>query len=159
LSRESHDKLILDVRPEAEFETCHRLGTVNIPLESLAFRIHELPPREKGLTIFDTCRTRASWARSRLRARGRSKIDVVHGEAWLAAGPTACGPSHDRLWEPHGLLIEAVEAACQHWGAVQGRAALDIACGSGRDAAYLALSGFSVTGWDVLPDALERCGR
>ena len=157
MSNKSDGTLILDVRPEATFETCHRRGAVNIPLESLANRIHELPPRDRRLTVFDTCRTRASWARSRLRARGRSKIDVVHGESWLAAGPTAFGPSHDRLWEPHGLLIEGIEVARRLWGTVEGRTALDIACGSGRDAAYLALAGFSVTGWDVLPDALERC--
>ena len=157
MSTKSDGTLIMDVRPEDAFEKCHRLGTVNIPLESLFIRIHELPPRDRGLTVFDTCQTRASWARSWLRARGRSRIDVVHGEAWLAAGPTACGPSHDRLWEPHGLLIEAVEAARRLWGSVEGRTALDIACGSGRDAAYLALAGFSVTGWDVLPDALDRC--
>ena len=157
LSRKSDVTLILDVRPEAAFETCHRLGAVNIPLESLTIRIHELPPRERRLTIFDTCRTRASWARSRLRTRGRSKIDVVYGESWLAAGPTAGGPSHDRLWEPHGLLIEGVEAARRLWGVVEGRMALDIACGSGRDAVFLASSGFEVEAWDVLPDALERC--
>lgn len=157
MSRISDGTLLLDVRPETAFEACHRVGAVNIPLESLAERIHELPPREKRLTVFDVCQTRAAWARSRLRARGRQKIDVVHGEAWLAGGPTACGPAHDRLWEPHGLLIEAVEVARELWGAVEGRTALDIACGSGRDATYLALAGFSVTGWDVLPDALDRC--
>lgn len=157
MSRKSDDTLILDVRPEAAFETCHRLGAVNIPLESLAIRIHELPPREQRLTVFDICRTRASWACSRLRARGRSRIDVVHGESWLAGGPTACGPSYDRLWEPHKLLIEGAETARRLWGTVEGRTALDIACGSGRDAVFLALSGFSVTGWDVLPDALDRC--
>lgn len=157
MSSKRDDALILDVRHEGAFETCHRCGAVNIPLESLVARIHELPPRERRLTVFDTCRTRAFWARSRLRARGRSEINVVHGEAWLTTGPMACGPSIDRLWEPHGLLVEGVEAARRIWGKVEGRSALDIACGSGRDAVYLALAGFSVIGWDVLPDALDRC--
>jgi SAM-dependent methyltransferase len=35
--------------------------------------------------------------------------------------------------------------------------ALDIACGAGRDAVYLALSGFETHAWDILPDALTRC--
>ena len=157
LSNKSDDARILDVRREDAFEACHRSGAVNIPLESLVTRIHELPPRGRRLTIFDTCRTRAAWACSRLRARGRSEIDIVHGEAWLATGPTARGPSTDRLWEPHGLLVEGVEAGRRLWGTVEGRLSLDVACGCGRDAAYLALAGFSVVGWDVLPDALARC--
>ena len=36
--------------------------------------------------------------------------------------------------------------------------ALDIACGSGRDAVWLALKGYEVEAIDVLPDALERAG-
>jgi tellurite methyltransferase len=34
--------------------------------------------------------------------------------------------------------------------------ALDLACGSGRDAVFMAACGWSVTGVDVLPDALDR---
>jgi len=130
---------------------------VNIPLESLARRIHELPPRGKWFTVFDVDRRRALWARSRLRARGRSGVEAVYGESWLAAGPAETGPTRGRLWEPHGLLTEAVETAGGLWGSVQGRRALDIACGAGRDGVFLALSGFVVEGWDLLPDALERC--
>ncbi|NJL30478.1 MAG: class I SAM-dependent methyltransferase [Phycisphaerales bacterium] len=33
---------------------------------------------------------------------------------------------------------------------------MDIACGSGRDAVWLAMQGYEVDGLDVLPDALER---
>jgi SAM-dependent methyltransferase len=36
------------------------------------------------------------------------------------------------------------------------RRALDVACGSGRDAVYLALEGWDVEATDVLPDALGR---
>ena len=34
--------------------------------------------------------------------------------------------------------------------------ALDVACGSGRDAVYLALNGYEVDAIDILPDALQR---
>jgi SAM-dependent methyltransferase len=36
--------------------------------------------------------------------------------------------------------------------------ALDLGCGAGRDAVYMALRGFDVTAVDVLPDAVARAG-
>jgi SAM-dependent methyltransferase len=68
-----------------------------------------------------------------------------------------CGPSRARLWQPSPFLVEALECirARAGGGAATGRA-LDLACGSGRDAAYLTLAGYAVEAIDVLPDALER---
>lgn len=157
MARDVKAERILDVRPESAFLQRHRAGAVNIPLESLSRRIHELPPPETRLTVYDHNRTRARWAKSRLRVRGRTKVDVAYGESWLEAGASESGHSSDRLWEPHALLSEAVEVARRCWGSVEGKAALDIASGAGRDAVFLALAGFNVEAWDVLPDALERC--
>lgn len=159
---------IVDVRPAEAFERLHRAGSANIPLEELAARVHELPRRDVPLTVYDESRTRARWAASRLRARGRTVVCAVHGAQWLATGPTQRGPSRVRLWRPHGLLEEAVAIAqgfappvgsgADRRAAPVGRPrALDIACGTGRDAVYLALSGYDVEAWDILPDALERC--
>lgn len=149
---------ILDVRPAELFERSHRAGSANIPLEELARRIHELPPRDVALTIFDEHEMRARWAASRLRARERLVAAVHHGEPWLGDGPTESGPSRVRLWRPHGLLTELVECVRRDGlmrlgGAVRPKA-LDVACGAGRDAVYLALAGFEVEAWDILPDAL-----
>ncbi len=54
-----------------------------------------------------------------------------------------------RLWEPNAFLQESV----QHLP--PGRA-LDLGCGSGREAVYLADLGWQVIAVDRLPDALER---
>ncbi|MBN2562518.1 MAG: methyltransferase domain-containing protein [Phycisphaerae bacterium] len=151
------DELILDVRPAAEFERLHRVGAVNIPLEELARRTHELPRRTSPVTVYDANETRARWARSRLCAWDRAVADVVSGPDWLCAGPTATGPGRGRLWQPHALLVKAVGHARKIWHTIEGRQALDIACGSGRDAVFLALSGFDTEAWDVLPDALAMC--
>lgn len=151
------DERILDVRPAEDFQRRHRAGAVNIPLEELADRIHELPPRTTAVTLYDADERRARWARSRLRVRDRLVARVIYGDDWLQTGPTAQGPSHSRLWQPHALLIEAVEHARQAWGGVADRRALDIACGSGRDAVFLALTGFQTEAWDVLPDAVALC--
>ncbi len=152
-----HETPLLDVRPESAFAILHRAGAVNIPLEELAGRIHELPPRGAALRVYDRCPVRARWARSRLRARGRGTPTVVSGEAWLRSGRTARGPSRNRLWQPHDLLKRAIAETRRVWSSVDRRPALDLACGAGRDAVFLALAGFETAAWDVLPDALERC--
>lgn len=54
-----------------------------------------------------------------------------------------------RLWSPNELLLQALPRLAP------GRA-LDIACGTGRDAVYLAACGWDVTAVDTLPDALVR---
>lgn len=148
---------ILDVRDRAAYEKLHRSGAVNIPLEELNRRMHELPARHAPLLIFDMDDSRANAAAERIRTGDRKVSDVVSGQCWLIQGPTASGPSMDRLWSPHAIVQEAVDHARRNWGALEGRRALDVACGSGRDAVYLALCGFDVEGWDILPDALERC--
>jgi SAM-dependent methyltransferase len=58
------------------------------------------------------------------------------------------GPLY-RLWEPTDFLRESAEHLAP------GRA-LDLACGTGRDAVFLASLGWEMTAIDVLPDALER---
>lgn len=147
---------VLDVRSSAAFEELHRAGSVNIPLEELADRVHELPPRDRPLTLYHCNETMARWARSRLRARDRRRVHTVYGEEWLKSGPTAAGPSRDRLWQPHGLIVEAARLACGRRPIVPALRALDIACGCGRDAVYLAIEGWEVEAWDHLPDALQR---
>lgn len=151
------DALVLDIRPEADFLVCHRAGSVNIPLDSMADRIHELPRRDRAFTVYAEDAIRARWACSRLRAHGRPLATPASGTDWLSQGTTESGPSTGRLWAPHDLLAEAIDPARLAWGTLAGRAALDIACGTGRDAVYLELCGLATEAWDILPDALERC--
>jgi 2-polyprenyl-3-methyl-5-hydroxy-6-metoxy-1,4-benzoquinol methylase len=148
---------ILDVRPERDFLACHRAGSVNIPLEELADRTYELPPHDVPLVVFDVDDRRARWARSRLGVRERAVARVESGEEWLRRGPIGRGASRARLWRPHPFLAAAVERARKRWPTLEGRSALDIACGCGREAVFLALNGFQTEAVDVLPDALARC--
>jgi tellurite methyltransferase len=148
---------LLDVRPSAAFLDLHRTCAVNIPLEELAARAYELPPRETAVMIYDDNPVRARWAKSRLVARERCVAAVAHGREWLRAGPVESGPSRNCLWQPHKLLVEALDVLRAAWGDLRGRRALDVACGAGRDAVYLALAGMDVDAWDILPDALAQC--
>lgn len=147
---------VIDVRPADAFAAGHRAGSLNLPLEELADRIHELPPTGTTITIFDRDAARAESARAQLAARDRWTITTENGDEWLADGPIEHGPSRARLWQPHTWLADAVPTLESAWGSLEHRRAIDLASGSGRDAVYLALRGLDVEAVDILPDALER---
>lgn len=140
---------LLDVRSEALFLQSHHPLAANIPLDQLAARVHELPRRHLPLLVFDDHPVRARWACSRLRARGFESVGPFDSPRhdWIV------GPARVRLWQPHALLERAAEWIQPAPGL---DLALDLACGTGRDAVHLALSGWRVHAWDILPDALDR---
>jgi tellurite methyltransferase len=144
---------ILDVRPETAFVAGHAAGAASIPLEELAARAHELPPKGAIVNLFDDDPDRACIAAYVLKNRGY----VVREVPLFPSELREKGASRTRLWQPSPFLVEAVECILAQAGAASplGRA-LDLACGSGRDAVYLALCGYAVDAIDVLPDALER---
>ncbi|HET6442769.1 MAG TPA: methyltransferase domain-containing protein [Phycisphaerae bacterium] len=142
---------ILDVRAEARFLAGHAPGAVNIPLEELARRAHELPPKGAAVRLYDDNPERGKAAAEALRLRGYA----VQPAALAADDLRECGPSRAALWRPGPFLVEALECIATATGSLGGRA-LDIACGTGRDAAYLAMRGYEVDAVDRLPDALER---
>ncbi|GIV11537.1 MAG: hypothetical protein KatS3mg020_1028 [Fimbriimonadales bacterium] len=116
-------------------------GAVFIPLAELLQRMHELPPpHEQILLIRDS--VDSYHALGWLHARGRS--------AHLAPSPTHAEPSGQyRLWRPNAWLEERLLPP-------ESSTALDLGCGSGREAVYLADLGWQVTAVDRLPEALAR---
>jgi 2-polyprenyl-3-methyl-5-hydroxy-6-metoxy-1,4-benzoquinol methylase len=154
MTSDDNTSTLLDVRRAYDFERLHHLHAANIPLEELADRMHELPPPHVPIDLFDQEYSRIERASAMLGQRGRI-IGCVREVENLIQGPTATGPCTARLWRPHALLVEAI--ALIEASPPKTRLALDLACGSGRDAVWLALAGWKVQGWDVLPDALGKC--
>lgn len=111
---------------------------VNIPLSELPDRMHELPAPAEPLHLPDLAIGRE--AADFLVTRGR-KTDLVPFE--LRAS------ERSRLWRPNPFL-ESIAPSLSPGHA------LDVGCGSGRDAVYLASLGWQVTALDILPDALDR---
>lgn len=144
-------KACLDVRPERQFLTSHAPGAVSIPLEELAGRTHELPPAHEPLCITDGSSERAGAAAEFLSRRGHL-VTVVPFESLTNS---ESGPSSARLWRANPFLIESLGliGATRAGGVLR---ALDVACGSGRDAVHLAMHGYDVLAVDLLPDALDR---
>jgi len=135
---------LLDPREDDEAGGAPLPGAVRIPFSQLPERTHELPPRHREVAVVGPSNLAGSvvrWLRDHDR---RARLATPHEQRQAAAGP-AC----HRLWEPTAFLQEVLP------GLPPGTV-LDLACGTGRDAVYLALAGWEVTAIDVLPDALAR---
>lgn len=133
----------LDPRSRAESVAKPIADAVNIPLDELPSRTHELPSRNREIQVAGPEAT-AILAVNALQSLGRIASPSAEWEY---------GPSEQpgRLWEPNAFLQDVLPAS-------PGRA-LDLACGTGRDAVYLAAHGWHVTAIDILPDALEKARR
>ncbi|HEV2690175.1 MAG TPA: rhodanese-like domain-containing protein, partial [Bryobacteraceae bacterium] len=145
---------ILDVRPEVDFLAGHLARSASIPLEELARRVHELPPENEAIGVFDSDAGRVQRALEFLQRRGHEVWSIQFDPGRLSER----GPARTQLWQPSGFLVEAIDRIRATGSSNPGRPALDVACGSGRDAVYLATIGYEVHAIDVLPDALARAG-
>lgn len=139
---------LLDVRSEAGFAAQHAPDAANIPVEELARSSHELPPASCPLRVTDSDVARAT-AASEILARRGHQVELA---PLASLDLSATGPATVRLWSPNSFLIEAFE----HIPTGLGGRALDVACGSGRDAVWLAMQEMHVDAIDHLPDALDR---
>lgn len=114
-------------------------GAVYIP--ELSKRLHELPPRDVTVQVAGIG---AEEVVAMLQRNGRrAKVSTVSS----SSDPQAAQPRW-RLWRPDGWVEKVTVPA--------GIKVLDFGCGSGRDSVALACHGGSVTGYDILPDALDR---
>jgi tellurite methyltransferase len=141
---------LLDPRPETETARQPIGGAVNIPFAELPDRLHELPPRSVCTQVAgppDLAGSVVKW----LEQRGRSaRVAAAKMQTTPSAARSASGSTVNeiaRLWEPSAFL-EQVAAR------LRPGSTLDLACGSGRNAVFLACCGWSVRAIDVLPDAL-----
>jgi tellurite methyltransferase len=128
----------LDPRPENASQADPYDASVNIPLGEIAGRAHELPSRNVTVQVA---------AHGELAER---TVKALH-EMGRPAVVTEPAPQSEKLlykmWEENPMLRPLKPAP---------QTALDLACGSGRDAVFLANLGYRVTAVDALEDALER---
>lgn len=143
---------LIDLRGGKTFRAAHLRGAVSVPRIVLERRLFLLPPRPRALCLLHPKIEVAQEAATLLRERGwrdvswSTEMPRTIGLEWIEEGDTSA-----RLWEPTPFLEDAAELM------PRGDArALDLACGSGRNAAYLALLGWEAFGVDLLPDALQQ---
>lgn len=146
----------VDLRPRDAYEVSRPTGAVRFEVDDLLHRPYLLPPSTRPLVLVGGPTDRMRLVVRALQVGGRTGVRHLPGESWRQHLEVETGPpSRTHLWEPSATLVEALEqhTVAPHSGPPRG---LDLACGAGRNAAYLALRGFETTAIDILPDALER---
>jgi len=154
---------VLDLRVASEFEFGHFPGAVPHPLsgaptpETLEEELPSifLPPREEPLLVVAASVGTASAVATHLESRGRAPVTslVLDSSDWadLPESMRETGTSRAHLWAPPRWLTD-------HADLLPPPAAgpvLDLACGSGRAAVWLAERGYLVTGVDWQAEALD----
>lgn len=131
---------------------------VVIALAELSVRTHELPPRDELILVLGPspmATATVEW----LRNHGRCAEVAERGLASGSSERTDSGELPARLWRPAEFLeqeLDAIEAEISPRPINGAPRALELACGTGRDAVYLSRRGWDVTAVDALPDALSR---
>jgi tellurite methyltransferase len=151
-------RAVLDVRDAAAFAAGHLAGCGHLPLAELRERRAELPPRGTPILVVAARGPEAAEAAAAIEAMGYAGVAFLDGPlAELPGGLADRGPAA-RLWRPARFLEEVLPGllAALPRPAGSAPAALDVACGAGRDAVFLATQGFVVEARDHAPEALER---
>ena len=138
------NRRLLDPREAEQAAADPTAGAVNIPFSELPHRVHELPPRERELGIVGPehlAREVIAWLTS---------VDRV-GLAVEVPTPRdrPSGSEIGYLWRPNAFLCEVLPRLPRGM-------ALELACGTGRDAIFMSSWGWDVTAADVLSDAISR---
>ena len=150
---------VLDARDEAAFARGHVEGAGRLSLAEFVPRRAELPSRDTAVIVVHDAPAGARQAAEALVSLGYERV------AWLdrplGSEPHGHGSRAPaaRLWSPSAFIErEAIRVrdARPPGGARDGARALDLACGSGRAAVFLALAGWRAEGWDIDDSALER---
>ncbi len=141
----------LDVRDAAAFAAGHLPGAGHLPEAEWPERRSELPPRHADVIVIDDDAERAVDAARSLEALEFTRVAAL-GAPWQALGVAPDTGPAARLWRPNAFLEEVA-------GSLPAGRVLDLACGSGRDAVFLALNGHRVEGWDADEWSLAAADR
>jgi SAM-dependent methyltransferase len=163
---QSHTRafVVLDAREPDAFARGHLAGSGHIPHAELGARRSELPPRDAAILVVAEDATAATAAAATIEAFGYSAVSWLDAPLGALADGLADRAPAARLWRPAPFLEEVLPLISRPRGIAQDSSALtvnpplalDLACGAGRDAVFLAQHGFEVEGWDHAPEALER---
>lgn len=163
---------VLDLRDPASHAAGHPRGAATLPLEPVLALVPAtdqaawladhlpsifLPPRHEPLTVIAEDGDLAGLVARQLTARGRVPVTALSAGALAGLPPDlrAHGRSAAVLWRPPAFLSRWVHLLPPPAAGP----VLDLACGSGRAAVWLARRGWRVTGIDHQPEALALAAR
>jgi tellurite methyltransferase len=145
-----HGATILDVRDELAFAAGHLAGAGNLPRAEFRLRRTELPPREAPLLVVAVGPAEARAAAEDLTALGYTRVDWLDAPLSELPGGLADRRPAVRLWRPAPFLVEMLPRIQE----LAPGPVLDLACGAGREAVFLAMRGFAVEAVDDDPAIL-----
>ncbi|CAN0419369.1 unnamed protein product [Ectocarpus sp. 12 AP-2014] len=169
-------RVVLDLRPRADFRREHLEGSTSIPIDELEPRLLELPPPFAQPVNIVGSQQELRMARDFLTNKGwqiDEEIDLSVAacikdpahvtEAW----PTDTGTTSLQIWRANDFLEFCMDRfvlpSAHDAGPFPGKGlVLDLGCGSGRDTVYMAQRlppGTRVVGVDNHSYALERGAR
>ncbi|MGX5203155.1 methyltransferase domain-containing protein [Aliikangiella sp. IMCC44632] len=152
---------VIDLRSREAFAQGHYSDAANFPVESIISRLYQLPTKSSLLYLIGTEQdineaTRA--LNQKGYAIGASLVWSVSLAAQLKAKHLlSLGEQSPRLWQPAPVIERLVKSAqTNSANPLSGLRALDIGCGGGRDAVYLALHGCQVVAVDYQQAAISK---
>jgi rhodanese-related sulfurtransferase len=143
--------IVVDIRSREAYRRSHIRGAISIPRERLPRSLFLFPHRERSLILVGRDASAAAEGTRFLAGRGRARVTWLDGSPRdLPRNLLRPGAGVNRAWEPTSLLRDFI-ARLPRTGE-----AIDLACGSGREAAFLAQHRSRVLGVDILADALVQ---
>ncbi len=150
---------LLDCRSFADFCEGHIKGATSIPADQLFLRMHELAQRHIPVIVCGDIHT-LPIARNFLIDRAFS---IHHEILWTPELKFSLaqeqkleyGETSIRLWQPAPLISDFIDNILPPFS-LASKKGLDLACGAGRDAVFLAMQGWHMMGLDNSAEALQR---
>lgn len=158
-----HAMPVLDVRNNEAFELCHFKESVNIPFQTLTDRLYELPKTSQPLRLIADP-IEIIEAEALLRSKGFKTLESIAFNAEIIQALSGrklltAGKHQGFLWSPAPMVhyFQTQIASGKIRLPSTQPTALDIGCGSGRDAVYLAINEWKVLAIDYLDRLLQKC--
>lgn len=141
---------IIDLRSLEDYQYAHLKEATHLPWPDIQQRQHELPARPAKLRLVGDEHYLAD-ANAFLVSKGYEIVESLCSQT-MESSLTEQGNYSRRLWQPCSLIAEFSKYANR-------KTVLDIGCGGGRDAVFLAEQGGQVTAIDKQMVVLDRAKR
>jgi SAM-dependent methyltransferase len=148
---------IIDTRSEHDFLELHLEGSVSIPVSQLFMRMQELPKRTTAL-ILVVDQSERSEVLAFFNQRSLIISDILEWQTIVnqSTFKFESGKANCFFWQPAPFVKRCYQDYFSSYLPPKSQI-LDVACGSGRDAIYLAMQGYDLYALDYSTTALERC--